>query len=92
MPVWAKTISPQVRKVLHIGRVHMSLGAASGAAAFAALVAGISLALILQVGQWPGVSTPTRHYYSTYITTSDWHQDSMQHAVLGLSEKVTCCL
>ena len=27
-----------------------------------------------------------RHYFSTYITTMDQHQDSMQHAVLGLSE------
>ena len=27
-----------------------------------------------------------RHYFSTYITTMDWHQDSVQHAVLGLSE------
>ena len=32
------------------------------------------------------VSTPAMHYFSTYITTTDWYQDSVQHAVLGLSE------
>ena len=54
--------------------------------ASAALAVGVSLVTILQVGDWSRVSTPARHYFSTYITTTDWHQDSVQHAVLGLSE------
>ena len=64
----------------------MSLGSLWGVAASAALAAGVSLVTILQVGDWTRVSTPARHYFSTYITTMDWHQDSVQHAVLGLSE------
>ena len=57
-----------------------------GTAASAALAAGVSLVSILQAGDWARVSTPARHYFSTYITTMDWHQDSVQHAVLHLSE------
>ena len=57
-----------------------------GAAVSVALVAGISLVSILQAGDRARVSTPARHYFSTYITTMDWHQDSVQHAELGLSE------
>ena len=64
----------------------MSLGSLWGVAASAALVPGVSLVTILQAGDWTRVSTPARHYFSTYITTTDWHQDSVQHAVLGLSE------
>ena len=64
----------------------MSQGSLWGVAASAALVAGVSLVTILQVGDWVQVSTPARHYFSTYITTTDQHQDSMQCAVLGLSE------
>ena len=59
-----------------------------GLPASAALVAGVSMVTILQAGDLARVSTPARHYLSTYITTMDWHQDSVQHAVLGLSEKV----
>ena len=66
----------------------MSLGSLQGAAASAALTAGVSLVTILQVGDWAKVSTPARHYFSTYITTMDRHQDSVQQAVLGLSKKV----
>ena len=55
-------------------------------AASAALAAGVLLETILQAGDWARVSTSARHYFSTYITTMDWHQDSVQHAVLGLSE------
>ena len=64
----------------------MSLGFLWGAPASAALVAGVSLASILQAGAWPRVSTPARHFFSPYITTVDQHQDSVQHAMLGLSE------
>ena len=66
---------------------HTCLQAVSGGiAASAALAAGVSLASILQAGDWARVSTLARHYFSTYITTTDWHQDPVQHAVLGLSE------
>ena len=65
----------------------MSLGSLwGGGAASATLAAGVSLVTILQAGDWTRVSTPARHYFSTYISTMDWHQDSVQCAVLGLSE------
>ena len=64
----------------------MSLGSLWGVAASAALAAAVSLVAILQAGDWVRVSTPARHYFSTYINTTDWHQDSVQHAVLGISE------
>ena len=57
-----------------------------GAAASAALVAGVSLVVILQTVDWAIFFTPARHYFSHSITTMDWYQDSVQHAVLGLSE------
>ena len=85
-PVCAKTISSWVRKVLGVAKAHMSLGSLWGVAASAALAAGVSLVTILQAGDWTRVSTPARHYFSTYITTMDRHKDSVQHAVLGLSE------
>ena len=64
----------------------MSLGSLWGVAASAALAAGVSLVTILQAGDWTRVSKPARDYFSTYITTTDQHQDSMQHSMLGLSE------
>ena len=85
-PVCAKTISSWVRKVLGIAKAHMSLGSLWEVAASAALAASVFLLTILQVGDWTRVFIPARHYFSTYITTTDWHRDSMQHAVLGLSE------
>ena len=85
-PVCAKTISSWVRKVLSVAKAHMSLESLSGVAASEALAAGVSLVTILQAGDWTRVSTPARQYFSTYITTMDWHQDSVQHPVLGLSE------
>ena len=48
-----------------------------GAAASAALVAGVSLVSLLQVGDWARVSTLAGHYFSTFITTTDWHQNSV---------------
>ena len=65
---------------------HMSLGSLQGVAASAAIAAGVSLVTILQAGDWARVSTPVRHYISTYITTKDQHQDFTQHAVLDLSQ------
>ena len=85
-PVCAKTISSWVSKVLCVAKAHMSLGFLQGVAASAALAPGVSLVTILQAGNWTRVSTPARHYFSTYITTMDQHQDSVQHAMLGLSE------
>ena len=84
-PVCAKPIS-WVRKVLSVANTHMSLGSLWGVAAPAALAAGVSLVTTLQAGDWTRVSTPARHYFSTYITPLDWHQDFVQCAVLGLSE------
>ena len=54
----------------------MSPGSLQGVAASAALAAGVSQVTILQVGDWTRVSTPARHYFSTYITTMGWYQDS----------------
>ena len=85
-PVCAKTISSWVRKVLCVAKAHMSPGSLCGAAASATLAAGVSLVSILQAGNWARVSTTGRHYFSPYITTTDWHQDTVQHAMLGLSE------
>ena len=76
-PVCAKTISSWVRKVLCVVKALMSLGSLQGVAASAALAAGVFLVSILQAGDWARVSTPARHYFSTYITTMDWHQDSV---------------
>ena len=81
--VCAKTISSWVRKVLCVAKAHMSPGSLQGAAA---LAAGISLVSILQAAEWAKVSTLDRHYFPPYITTTDWHQDSVQHVVPGLSE------
>ena len=85
-PVCAKTISSWVRKILGVAKAHMSLGSLWGVVASTALAAGVSLVTILQAGDWARVSIPARHYFSTYIITMDWHQDSVKHAVLGFSE------
>ena len=84
--VCAKTISYWVRKVLCVAKAHMSPGSHWGAAASVALAAGISLVSILRAGDWARVPTLARHYFSHYITTMNWHQDSVQHVILGLSE------
>ena len=81
--VCAKTISSWVQKVLSVAMALMSMGSLQGVAASAALVAGVSLVTILQAGDWTRVLMPARHYFSTYITTKDWHQDSVQHAAAG---------
>ena len=84
-PVCTETIS-WVRKVLCVAKAHMSPGSVWGVVASAALVAGVSLVSILQRGDWAKVSTPAGYYFSPYITAMDWHQDSVQHALLGLNE------
>ena len=65
---------------------HMSLGAIQGVVASVAMVAAVSLVSIPQGGDWDRVSTPARHYFSTYITTTVHQQDLVQCAVLSLSE------
>ena len=57
----------------------MSLGILCNAAA---LAVGVSLVSILLAYHKARVSTPARHYFSTYITATYWHQDCVQHAVL----------
>ena len=76
-PVCAKTISSWVRKVLCVTKAHMSPGSLWGVATSATLAAGVSLVTILQADNRTRVSTPARHYFSTYITTMDQHQDSV---------------
>ena len=83
--IYAKTISSWVRNILCIAKAHTSLGS-------------LRCHSIYSLGSWcfPGVhpegrwlgqsSTPARHYFYTYITTTNWHKDSVQHAVLGLHE------
>ena len=61
-------------KVLSIAKSHMSLGTVWGGAA---LVAGISLASILQVGDWARVSIPAKnqffHGYHNYRSAPGFH-------------------
>ena len=90
MPVCAKTIFSCVWKVLSIAKAHKSASTVCGAVVSAALVAGISLKSILQAGDLARVSTPDRHYFSAYITTTDQHQDSILSAVLGVTEWSPC--
>ena len=75
--VCAKTISSWVRKVLCVAKAHICPGFFQGAAASAALVAGVSLVSILQAGDWARVSTLARCYFSPYVTTVDQHQNSV---------------
>ena len=65
------TISYWGREVL--AKADMSPGSLQGAAASAALAAGVCLVSIMQTGDWARVSTLARHYISPYITTMDWH-------------------
>ena len=57
-----------------------------GLAVTAALVDGVSLVTFLEAADWARASTPARHYFFTCITNTDHHQDSIQSAVLVLSE------
>ena len=86
MTTFAKMISSQVRNALSMAMLHMSLDTLQGAAASAALVAGVSLVSTMLAGDWAILYTAARHYFSTYLTTTDCNQDPVQHAGLGLHE------
>ena len=86
MPLCAKMISSWVGKLLGIAKTHMFPGILQSAAVSTAMGSVVSLVSILQAGDWARVSAPPRHCFSTYMTTTDWHQDSVQHTVLDLSE------
>ena len=49
----------------------MYLGIVGGAAVLAAFVTGIYLVFILPAGDGVRVSSPARHYSSTYVSTTD---------------------
>ena len=68
----------------------MSVGTIQDAAASAGLVVGVSMVSTLLAGDWATISSPSRHYFSAYLTTRDWHQDSVQYALLGHNEWSTC--
>ena len=89
MPVGSKTISSWVSKVLGIAKAHLCWGNLQGVVVLAAIVTGVSLVSILEVGDWVEFM-PARHYFLTYINTTDWHQDSMQYCVHGLNEQSAC--
>ena len=78
MPVYAKTIFSWVQNVLGITMAHMSPSILCWAEVFAALAAAVSLVSMLQGGDLARVSISARYYFSGYITTTDWHQDSIQ--------------
>ena len=67
MSVCAKTSSFGGRKIFSMPVTHMSVGTLQGAAASAALVAGVSLVAFLLTGDWARVPTPARHYFQ-YIS------------------------
>ena len=73
-----------LRDFLSIMKVHMSPSTLHGAKVSAALVADFLLVSILRVGDWSQVSTHTRHYFSTYITTVGQHQDPGSQWVVTL--------
>ena len=86
MSICANMISSWVRKVLGVAKGHMSPSSLQGIAVSTSFAAGVSLVFILQAGDWARVPMPVRHYFYTYITFTDQHQDSIQHTVLGFSE------
>ena len=85
MHVCAKTTSSRARSDVGIATLDISPGTLFDTAVSAALEAGVSLVPILQAGDWARVSTPASHYFSTYITILDLHQNSIQQAALSLS-------
>ena len=86
MPVCTKMISSRVGKVLCVANPLMSLRVVHSVVSSVALVASVFLVPILQASDWAKVSTPAKHYFSTYFTSINQHQDSLRHVVLGLSE------
>ena len=85
IPVCVKVIYWWGPKVSGIAKA-MSPGIMYGAVVSSAFAAGVSLVSLLQAGEWARVFTLARHYFSAYPTTMDQHHDSIQEAVLGLSE------
>ena len=83
MPVCAKIICYQVRKVQITAKTHMALGTFQSTVLSIAFVAGVSLVSFLQTSDWTRVSTLDRHYFPTHFN-ADWHQDSAQCDVPGL--------
>ena len=73
-PVCAKTISFWVRKVLSAAKAHMS-GLSLVGCCFCSLSNWCFCGHHPAGGDWTRISTPARHYFSTYITTTDWHQE-----------------
>ena len=86
MSVCAEIIFSWLNKVLGIAKAQTSLGSLQAAVVLVAFVAGVCLVSILQASDWARVSTSAKLYFSTYITATEWEQDSIQHAVMGLSE------
>ena len=86
IPVFEKMIFSWIPMVFSIAKVHMPFSNLWGMAVSAALAAGASLVSILESRDFARISTSARHYISIYITTTDWHLDLTQHAVLGFSE------
>ena len=66
-----------------VAKTHLSPGILYGAVVPVALAAGVSLVSVLQTGDWTRDSTPVKTYFSTYIITSNHHQDSIQSTVLA---------
>ena len=81
MPVYAKMINTWVGTVLTIAKVHMSSGTLQGAVTSVVLVDGVSLASILQAGDWARDSTSARHFLNIY----HYHR-------LAPGFSSTCCL
>ena len=87
MSICAKMMSSWLSEVLGIAKVYMSLGTSWGATLSVAFGAGNSLLSILQAGYWARFSTTARHYFSTYITTTNWHYNFI---VSTLSQSSVC--
>ena len=86
--VCVKTISSGIKKVL-FSRAHIS-GHSPGCYSVCSFDSWCLPGSILQAGDWGSNSTPARHYFSTYISTTDWHKDLVHHTALGLTEWAAC--
>ena len=86
MPICAKQFLPRQGKFQVLVKHTCPLGPLQGAVVFRALLAGTSLVTIPQASDSVRVSTPARHYFSTYNTITDEHWDSTQHVFLHLFE------
>ena len=81
-PVCAKTISSWIRNIFCTAKEQMSLGGCS----ICSLGTWCFLVSSLQAGDWARVSTQDKTPFSTYFSTTDQHQFSVQCAVLCLSD------